>query len=291
MYRAVRSIIFAFTAALAAVCSCAGNSHACPLIDGLVDFNCDQKLKIVFTGDSIVAGYHDAPADYGGYPTRIGLKFPDAEVKNLGISGIRTSQLLLSFSTALSRHGSNKQKRALQDADLIIIDVGRNDFWEKVKPVYSYRNIIRLKKLLKHYVEEESGVAPTVIASTLLPTARWFQQPFISGINQLLLSHAGSTLADEIRLDYLSLGVLSRDGLHPDAHGYNVVANKVAKFLEDSVKTHQLTLRPDLDEDGIYDLFESSRFGTDPSNPDTDADGRLDGEEIFTNGTNPLVAD
>ncbi len=46
----------------------------------------------------------------------------------------------------------------------------------------------------------------------------------------------------------------------------------------------------DSDFDGLSDFDETSIFGTDPLNPDTDADGYSDGEEI-SNGFSPLAAD
>ncbi len=46
----------------------------------------------------------------------------------------------------------------------------------------------------------------------------------------------------------------------------------------------------DSDEDGLVDRDEA-RLGTDPSNPDTDGDGVLDGAEVHNHGTDPLDAD
>ena len=43
----------------------------------------------------------------------------------------------------------------------------------------------------------------------------------------------------------------------------------------------------DSDGDGLSDEQESSYYGTNPNNPDTDSDGILDGAEV-NNGTNPL---
>ena len=44
----------------------------------------------------------------------------------------------------------------------------------------------------------------------------------------------------------------------------------------------------DADEDGVFDHFETIRYGTDPLSPDTDGDGVTDGVEIFENETDPL---
>ena len=46
----------------------------------------------------------------------------------------------------------------------------------------------------------------------------------------------------------------------------------------------------DKDMDGLGKCDEE-KFGTDPENPDTDADGLKDGEEVNTYLTNPLNPD
>jgi hypothetical protein len=48
---------------------------------------------------------------------------------------------------------------------------------------------------------------------------------------------------------------------------------------------------PDSDGDGILDGDEVNRYGTDPQSGDTDGDGLWDGEELFTAGTDPLLVD
>ncbi|MDQ3693242.1 MAG: hypothetical protein M3464_06410 [Chloroflexota bacterium] len=50
-------------------------------------------------------------------------------------------------------------------------------------------------------------------------------------------------------------------------------------------------LNPDTDADGIADGDEINIYGTDPLSNDTDGDGLLDGEEVFNFGTNPLSSD
>ena len=50
-------------------------------------------------------------------------------------------------------------------------------------------------------------------------------------------------------------------------------------------------LNRDYDADGIIDGEEVYVYGTDPLNNDSDGDGLLDGEEVFTYGTSPLSTD
>jgi Zn-dependent metalloprotease len=48
---------------------------------------------------------------------------------------------------------------------------------------------------------------------------------------------------------------------------------------------------PDTDADGLTDGAEVRTHGSNPLDPDTDADGLLDGEEVHTHGTDPTNAD
>lgn len=52
----------------------------------------------------------------------------------------------------------------------------------------------------------------------------------------------------------------------------------------------RLNIQPDKDKDGLGNDDEGDLYGTDPSIPDTDADGLTDGREVAL-GTNPLHAD
>src|SRR4051794_8192543 len=56
MMRTIKAVLIT---AITVVCSAVNPAGACPLINGLVDFNCDGKHRIVATGDSIVFGVGD----------------------------------------------------------------------------------------------------------------------------------------------------------------------------------------------------------------------------------------
>lgn len=64
-----------------------------------------------------------------------------------------------------------------------------------------------------------------------------------------------------------------------DADGDGLTAAEEAQYGTDP-------MRPDSDEDGLFDKEEVKIFQTNPLNPDTDGDGFSDGEEI-QNGYNP----
>lgn len=78
---------------------------------------------------------------------------------------------------------------------------------------------------------------------------------------------------------------------HPECN-FTMAADVTASFASAAAKLAFEGLSPtvDFDNDGLSDLTELE-LGTDMTNPDTDNDGLLDGEEITTYNTNPLKRD
>ena len=269
---------------------CVASAAACPKIEGLIDFDCDQKLKIAFTGDSIVAGVGDIKSETGGgYVERITTDLPDASVQNLGVPGITSGQLFRAFKKNLAKTPPGPTRLKSEDADYYIVDVGRNDYWSKTPPAMTVRNIKRLIKLLKTELIAVDGSGPLFAVATLLPTRRGFQRPFIDAVNSELLKLRGSSLPTYVQFNAIDVALISSDGLHPTSAGYDAMAPIVLKYIKRNAQSQARKLRPDTDNDGVYDLFETKRFGTDPKNADTDGDGKSDGEELFTLFTDPLT--
>ena len=270
-------LIVALTAAPAA---------ACPTIDDLIDFNCSQTGKITITGDSFVNGVGDTK-NGAGYVGRAEDNFQSFRFTETGVNGITTAKLLSNFKRFLPR-GKTTYKRTI-NSDILIIDVGRNDYWRNVPPSMVVRNIKRLVKFLKKaLVEDEIESPPKIFVSALLPTKRGFQAPFIREVNRLLLKQKGAKLPVYLRFDKVSSSVVGADGLHPTARGYKRIAKFLTKFLKGAAQNKMRKNRKDTDADGVYDFFETNRYGTDPEAFDTDGDAKSDGTEIFTDGTDPL---
>ena len=117
---------------LALIClSCASALQACPLVDGLyADWNCDQQFKITFTGDSIVQGVGDERnVNNGGYVLRLRRRLGQ-NVVGFGIPGIHTDGLLRALQREFES-GNRDVIRKFKNADVIVIDVGRNDYWDE----------------------------------------------------------------------------------------------------------------------------------------------------------------
>ena len=82
-----------------------------------------------------------------------------------------------------------------------------------------------------------------------------------------------------------SCGVL---GINDGAHAIDSLTEEV---IASTLGLSTLATDPeDLDCDGLTN-DEEIALGTDPNNPDSDADGLLDGEEVNTHGTDPLNPD
>jgi lysophospholipase L1-like esterase len=241
------------------------SAHACPDIDGLVDLNCDQKLQIVAFGDSITYGRGDNQY-LGGYPGRLEIMLPHADVINMGRGGEDTWQ---------GRSRAAQQFPWYGDSDYFIILEGVNDYWAR-----SHSAGVTKSNLLGMIRSAQSTGGITLLAN-LTAVRRTDQRSWVYNVNVQISPYR--------QIDFYSLGtgIISGDLLHPNGPGYQRMADLALSILRIASQTH----RPvDSDHDGIYD-FAEARFGTNPLVADTDGDGLLDGEEVFTYGSSPLLTD
>lgn len=259
------------------------------MVGRFVDFNCDQSHKVSIIGDSVVRGVGDLAHDnIGGYPFRLNRRTPESLVMSFGVPGITTKEFRRKLARDL-RDTESLLYQTLIDSDLVIIDIGRNDFWIPYTPVRTVTNIRRIVSLLRRRFDEMGEVQPMIVVATLLPTSRGFQRDFIEGVTDLMLQSASEKLPVEIYMHTLNPAILSTDGIHPESKGYNKIARFVRRWLINTSIGLALSFRPDIDIDKIYDYFESTRyFGTDPTLFDTDGDSFGDGEELFELSRDPL---
>ena len=270
-------------------------SMACPKIDGLVDFNCDGKHRVVVTGDSVVFGVGDELQNgKGGYVSRLKNFFPKSRFIKLGYPGITTSRLYGFYRDAFrtkSQKGSKLLLGQLAMADILIIDVGRNDYFNRNDPSITVNTIKAMATFFTQRLKKENGVAPLIAIATLLPSNRIFDVEFLNEINTMELASRSEKFPAYIRFDLIDHELLSEDGLHPSSAGYSDMAEVAAEYIADGAQVRSIALRKDNDDDGIYDIFEKKKFQTDPKVADSDTDGLKDGKEVFTYKTNPNVVD
>jgi len=266
-------------------------AHACPLIRRLADFNCNQQLKIVVAGDSLVYGRGDLDnRDRGGWVKRLGPLLRVPAVQNLGVPGITTDVLYSRLKKAFRNPNSSLRARAI-DADVFIIAAGVNDFYDHGDPSLTARNLKRLVAMVRQELGRGDHVAPYVLLAKLTPTTRGFQRSFVENVNILLARFRSDALPSYLRFDTLDELEISYDGVHPRSTGYDALTEIAATYIKADGTTNMLALRPDADKDGIFDKFETSMFGTLPSAKDSDGDGLSDGLEVFTYKTDPNLPD
>jgi len=271
---------FCTIAALVLVCVGAVDAKACPLIDGLPDYNCDGKVQVVVVGDSLVSGIGDTKnANSGGYVVRTQKQFPSAAILSHGVPGLRTQVLLKRLRKALAAPATEQLGTDIVGADVVVLDVGRNDRWNFGLPEATLRNLKRARELIEASVESQVGYSPLVVTAVLMLPNRGSQGPWVKELNGLILqSHSEEAPAD-LRFDLVSKRLLASDNVHPTSKGYAAIAKVFGDYLMNEYRQHVVALREDLDADGLYDIFERVRYGTDPKKPDTDGDGIKDGQD------------
>jgi lysophospholipase L1-like esterase len=253
---------------------------ACPKVAKLPDFNCDGEARIVVMGDSLVFGFGDTANDNkGGYVLRTQRRFPGATISNFGVLGLKTQDLLLDIERAFDGRGESSLANALVKADVVILDVGRNDRWLFGEPAATFRNLKRASALIKKLVTQVVDTPPLVITAVMMFPNRGSQGPWMKDLDALILrSHSAANPAN-LRFDLVSKRLLSQDQIHPTPKGYAALAAVLIKYLTNEYPKIVAKLRPDADMDGLYDIFEKSRFNTDSTLADTDGDGLVDGKD------------
>ena len=279
------------------------NVFACPNIQEFVDYNCDKKIKVAFTGDSITYGRGDyIHGDQGGFVLRLETQYPEENInfKNVGVPGYTSTALLRAFKQNLNKKEEGKTKRRVRDADAIIIKVGVNDWWIKdTTPTRVVTTIKRLISFLRKKVPQLSsrkdilGInkpAPFIAVSTLIPAKRPSQMAFVNALNAELIKYNSKALPVLIHSEGFDPNLIDESTVHPNPKGYNWLAKVMKKFLTKGMKNYikKNKLLPDKDKDGVYDFFEKNLFHTSIQKTDTDNDGFSDKEEIFYIESDPL---
>lgn len=255
-------------------------SWACPTVAGLPDFNCDGAASVVVLGDSLVSGIGDTKnGNKGGYVLRAQQTFPNATIANFGVPGLQTLDLILRIQRAFDGSGDASLASSLTSADLVIVDIGRNDRWLFGPPANTLRNLKRVQAVIKKHTSTITGDSPLIVTSVLMFPNRGSQGPWVKDLDTLIGKANSVSFVADLRFDTVSKRLLSGDQIHPTSKGYDAMAKVFIKYLKTTFPKHVASKRPDSDDDGLYDEFERSRYGTDPNNPDTDGDGIKDGQD------------
>lgn len=261
------------------------SAFACPTVGRIADFNCDGKAIVVVIGDSLVYGIGDTTnSNKGGYVLRAQERLPLVQFANQGVPGLRTLQMITRIRKSFANGSQSQLASSILEADLVILDVGRNDRWLFGLPEAALRNIKRARQLITTEVTKKGNPAPLVVTTVLMYPNRGSQGPWVKELNDLIIRSGTDEYPADLRFDQVSKRLLSPDNVHPTSKGYAAMADVFIKYLVNDYKAHTNRLRADADNDGLYDRFEATKFGTDPTNPDTDGDGIKDGQDETPRG-------
>lgn len=264
---------------------CAAHSAACPLVGGIPDFNCDGIIKIAVLGDSIVYGTGDTNnRGEGGYVLRAQRVLPLVKFFRGGVKGLQTRGLIKSLNNAFSRGTGPKVRAGVIDADYVVLDIGRNDFWLREPIAGTYRNLNRIEKIIYDGVLAAGHLPPLVIKAALLLPHRSFQIKWVEKLNSMIIGGHSLAHPADLRFDYVDgEGLLSWDNLHPTSRGYAEISKVLTRYLKTRLESRVARLHPDRDHDGVADFFEESECGTSTSSADTNDDGVSDLNQCFPN--------
>ncbi len=235
--------------------------------------NCDSSVRAVFLGDSIVSGAGDTKNnERGGYVKRLGNRYRNLHVTNVGKYGYTTARLLDLVRAAFREN--NNTAIAFKRADLIMLDAGRND-------CKTHKNAIRAVSTLESIVSllQAKTNAYVVIATNAPTTVTQCHRNIVRAINQRLLAKNSARFPVRIRFDALPTSILSSDKIHPSSAGYDRMSRTVSTYFERALPRDTQSRRLDSDGDLLTDWCEANIFGTDGTSADTDNDTVSDNDE------------
>ena len=240
MHRIIAILVALFVSNAAAQTTCA-------VANGVLDVNCDGIVRVSAVGDSIVYGIGDnANNEHGGYPLRAAKKLPNVDVINAGEPGLKVSSLLLRYSRDFKTSAGRQEYSDLLTSDIIVLDLGRNDRWAFGPASSTYRDLKKLRTLIRAAAREEYSQTPLVVIAVLMLPNRGAQGPWVKELNQMIL--AGNSLANpsDLRFDLISKRLLNEDQIHPTARGYDDLAKTFIKYLTKTLPPRIKKLNPDL---------------------------------------------
>lgn len=254
--------------------------YACPPVAGLPDVNCDGVARIAILGDSVVYGVGDTiNGDKGGYVLRIAQKFPDATFDNLGTPGEEARRVIGIIESSFAGTGDATFATSLTQADVVILDIGRNDWWKFRPALATWRNLKRLRELIQSEVKQVVGHKPFVVTAQLMGANRTGQGTWVAELNTLIAANSKPLTPGDLKFNSVSKKLLL-DRVHPGPLGYDQITKVLSQYLTVTLPKYIAMFRPDADKDGLYDEYEAEKFGTSPLDPDSDHDGILDGQDI-----------
>jgi acyl-CoA thioesterase-1 len=171
--------------------------------------NIDSKGKnIVCFGDSITFGYGAEPG--GDYPSAL-TKMTSIPVINAGIDGDTSTE-------AIKRIKSNVLDR---DPLLVIVEFGGNDFLRKIPQEVTLNN---MREIIDTIQTQGAMVAVVDISTEMI--LKQYRSAFYN-----LAREKGAIFIPSILSGIITNPRLKSDFIHPNADGYNVIAQRIYRVI------------------------------------------------------------
>lgn len=179
--------------------------------------------NILFFGDSLTAGYGLLNPSIESFPALIEKKIREAcfgyKVINAGISGETTKGGLERIDLLIH-----------QPIDVFVLELGANDLLRGINPNHTRKNL----QTIIDKVKQKNPAVRLVLLGMELPA-------YIAGSLALEFRGVFRKVAEDNQMDFLPFlldGVAGishlnlKDGLHPSAEGYKIIAENVWKLLK-----------------------------------------------------------
>ena len=171
--------------------------------------NIDSKGKnIVCFGDSITFGYGAEPG--GDYPSAL-TKMTSVAVINAGIDGDTSTE-------AIKRIKSDVLDR---DPLLVIVEFGGNDFLRKIPQEETLNNM----RVIIEEIQAQGAMVAVVDISTEM-ILKQYRSAFYN-----LAREKGAIFIPSILSGIITNPRLKSDFIHPNADGYNVIAQRIYRVI------------------------------------------------------------
>jgi len=206
---------------------------ACGAKYGLPDRDCDGAVTVVVIGDSLVKGIGDTKnSNSGGYIKRATKALPKIEFRSFGQPGLEARQLLKRVNETFASSKDSSLRAALDTADYVVLDLGRNDRWYFESPLKTGRHLKRIRLRIQNGVAQRTGgFSPLVITAVLMLPNRGAQGPWVKDLNLVIRKGDSLGAPADLRFDLVSKRLLGDDQIHPTSLGYAALAQTFIEYL------------------------------------------------------------
>ncbi|PPC83795.1 MAG: arylesterase [Methylotenera sp.] len=203
---------FLFGIVLACLVAC-GASH---------QFNAlSANANVVILGDSLTYGTGAAHGE--DYVTLLTAE-TGWKIMNAGVPGNTSADGLSRLDELLASHDEGAQK-----IDLLIVELGGNDFIKKIPEAETIRNLNEILAQTK-----ARNIQTVLIAiPEFSPISAAFGNLEDHPLYKKLTNETNTPLVENIFSDVLAKNSLKSDPIHPNAQGYRLVANELKAALSD----------------------------------------------------------